>query len=107
MKSFVLAIVLALAGCATQHTVTLYPRGVGEHGAGSLDRTNNHLAVTVGGKQYNGLMITRLGPPHGQASALLLGDGQMRCDFQFDAMWQTATGICVDSKNVTYDMLVK
>jgi hypothetical protein len=43
-----------------------------------------------------------------QASALLLGEaGQMRCDFAWDAMMTMATGVCADSRNNTYDLLIK
>lgn len=114
-----IAIVL-LVGCASQHAVTLLPRGQGMQGTGTLNRMNNELSVSVDGKQYRGPMVVQTAHSTGlfgagrttianQATALLLGDGggQMRCEFGFDAMWTSATGVCVDYKNITYDLLIK
>jgi len=43
-----------------------------------------------------------------KASALLLGTaGQIRCDFAFDMLMTQATGMCVDSNQVVYDLLIK
>lgn len=116
----ILAGLVLLAGCASQQAITLMPRGTGQAGSGTLDRMNNELRVTVGENNYRGTMIMQSAVSTGgifspvrttysnQASALLLGDiGQLRCDFGFDAMYTQGTGVCVDYRNVTYDMLIK
>lgn len=115
------AIALLLAGCAAQQTVTLLPRGAGgERGTGMLDRMSKEITVSLNGRDYRGPMVVQTAYSSGyglfsqrttissQATALLLGDdGQVRCEFGFDAFMTMATGVCVDSKNVTYDMLIK
>lgn len=112
-----LVVLLLLAGCASQHAVTLYPRGAQvAQGTGVLGRLGNDLAIKLDGRQFTGKwqLITSqasgLGPRlvGNNCSALLLSDGQqLRCDFTFDQMWTGATGVCVDYRNITYDMLVK
>jgi hypothetical protein len=122
MRFIVILLSAALAGCASQQTVNLLPRGDAERGSGTLDRLTNDLVVTVGDKTYKGKSMLRtatttswgfLGPRTStsysdQSTALLIGEGgQMRCEFTWDAMMIQATGICVDSKNATYDLLIK
>jgi hypothetical protein len=123
VKTLAFVAILLLAGCAAQQSITMLPRGENAaRGTGVLDRLHNQLTVDLGGRTYQGPMVMQtgltqswgpLGPrtattTTNQASALLLGDGgQVRCDFGFDALMRTATGVCVDSRNQTYDMLVK
>lgn len=123
MKRIAICAVLValLAGCATQNDVTLLPRGEGNaRGSGVLNRVNNELRVTIGENNYRGTVIHSSAATTGglfspvrttytnQANALLIGDtGQLRCDFGFDAMYIQGTGVCVDYRNVTYDMLIK
>lgn len=111
-------VLLLLAGCA--HNLTLMPRGAGPQGTGTLDRANNDMTVVLDGKTYRGKMQMVTGTSVGafgqvtnqytnQASALLIGDagGQVRCDFGFDTLMTSGNGVCVDFRNVTYDLLVK
>lgn len=124
MKRSYLAVLLLLAGCAAQQQVALMPRGEGHpNGSGSIDRVKNVLTVYLGGRVYQGTMhmttaasssVGLLGGVRtehsttNQASALLVGnDGQLRCDFGWNALMTAATGVCVDSRNVTYDMLIR
>jgi len=121
MKLWITIFVVTLAGCAMQQTISLFPRGAGatQQGTGSLDRLSNELTVSVDGKKYGGRMMMNTATSTNiygyststttnQATALLLGDGgQIRCEFGWDALMIQATGVCVDSKNVTYDMLIK
>jgi hypothetical protein len=119
------AVVLALllAGCASQQSITLLPRGTGPQGTGVIDRVHNMLTVDLDGRQYQGTMqlqsasSTSFGPfgprtsstTSNQASSLLLGaaGGQVRCDFGWNQLMTEATGVCVDYNNVTYDMLIR
>ena len=120
MKRIAIVAVL-IAGCAGQHAVTLLPRGTAPQGTGTLSRMDNKLTVELDGRKYRGPMVVQtshsslglFGPARttvaNQATALLIGEsgGQIRCEFGFDAMWTSATGVCVDWQNRTYDMLVK
>lgn len=118
MKRAVVVVIVALSGCSAQHAVTLYPRGAQvEQGTGVLGRVGNDLAINLEGRKFVGKwqLITSqssglFGPrvTGNNCSALLLSDNQqLRCDFTFDQMWTGATGVCVDYRNITYDMLVK
>lgn len=114
---YLVVLLLFLSGCAAQHAVTLYPRGAQvAQGIGVLGRVGNDLVINLDGQKFAGKwqLITSqasgLGPRTvgNNCSALLLSDGrQLRCDFTFDQMWTGATGVCVDYRNITYDMLVK
>jgi len=43
-----------------------------------------------------------------QQSALLVGPaGQIRCEFAWGAMKSIANGVCIDHRNVTYDLLIR
>jgi hypothetical protein len=118
-----LALALLLAGCASQQEVSLLPRGDAKPATGTLDRLRNEMVVNLDGKAYRGTMQmqtassstwTPLGmrttnTTANQASALLLGDGggQIRCDFGWDAMMTSATGVCTDNKNQAYDLMIR
>ena len=122
-KISVLSLFVAiLAGCASQQVVTLLPRSPAtERGMGMLDRFNQELTVTVGANTYRGRSVLQTGTSttsHGlwtrtsahysnQSTALLIGDkGQMRCEYGWDSMMINATGVCIDSRNITYDILI-
>lgn len=122
MKTIRLLFVALLAGCASVQQVQLLPRGEGNaRGAGELNRLNNDLQVTLGAETYRGKMVMETSMSGGtfltgparttysnRASALLLGErGQVRCEFGFDQLMTQATGVCVDHRNITYDMLLK
>lgn len=100
-------VLLLVAGCSSlQPAVTLLPRGDAPKGVGVLDKGTYQLNATFAdGRRYAGKMIVH---PGLQASALLLGeDGQLRCDFAWEAFMSSATGVCVDAQNRVYDMMVK
>lgn len=95
---------LLLAGCAASQSVTLLPRGDAQSGAGTLDRVRNILTVNIGGRHYEGPVITTT---PSQASALLRGPaGQVRCDFGWDALMRHATGVCTDNAGASYDLQI-
>lgn len=115
-----LLVLLLLAGCATQQAVTLYPRGPGLRGAGVFDHVHQVLTVELDGQRYQGTPVTQtatsgyslFGPQSttttNQEAALLLGEaGQVRCEFAWGPMKQTANGTCVDRNNVVYDMQIR
>jgi hypothetical protein len=121
-RLFSLLIVVLLSACAARQSATLFPRGADRtQGYGELDRITNTLTVQIQGNEYRGPMIMETsttmaglwGPATStthtnKASALLLGTaGQIRCDFAFDMLMTQATGVCVDSKEVVYDLLIK
>ena len=81
---------------------------------------SHEMTVTLEDRRYVGKYVVQTANSSGvfgvatttvtkQASALLLGEsgGQIRCDFGFDPMWTHATGVCVDSKSMTYDLLIR
>lgn len=78
------------------------------------------LAVDLDGKRYQGRPISEtatsgfslFGPQQttttNRQSALLVGDdGQIRCELAWDNMKTIANGVCVDSRNTTYDLLIR
>lgn len=124
MRSMVAIPILLLAACAAEQQITLLPRAPEtQRGSGVLDRVTHDTTVTVGARTYRGKTVFHsatttswglFGPKtattaSNQASALLLGDagGQLRCEFAFDQMYTMATGVCVDSRNITFDILIK
>jgi hypothetical protein len=122
MKKAIVVLALASIGCAAQQQITLLPRGEAKQGNGTLDRVNNALTVYVDGRQYQGTMQMHTATSTGwsplgrstastisnQATALLVGnEGHMRCEFGWDAMMTSATGVCVDNRNATYDLMIK
>jgi hypothetical protein len=122
MRAIALMALVSMVGCAAQQQITLLPRGEAKQGTGTLDRVNNALTVYVDGRQYQGTMQMQTATSTGwspfgrhtsstttnQASALLVGnEGHMRCEFGWDALMQGATGVCIDNRNATYDMVIK
>lgn len=120
-SSILLSAVLLLPACAAQQSVTLLPRGQGSQGLGVFDHMHQVLTVNLDGKRYQGQPITKTAVTTGNLfyagtttttnseAALLLSDqgGQIRCDFEWGPMRATANGVCVDSQNVVYDLLIK
>ena len=119
MRTSILALMVLLVGCAAQQVVTLLPRAPAtERGTGILDRMTQELTVTVEGNNYRGRSVLQTGTTtnifgvtstqySNRSTALLIGDtGQMRCEFSWDYMMIQATGVCVDSRNITYDILI-
>lgn len=121
MKLRILVLAGLLAGCAAQQQVALMPRGEGhESGAGYFDQIHQQLAVDIEGQRYVGTPITKtastgfslFGPQAttstNEQSALLTGNGgQVRCEFAWNQFKTMANGVCVDSRNVTYDMMIR
>lgn len=109
-----------LAACAAEQRVSLMPRGEGPQGTGYFDQIHQQLVVDLAGGRYIGTPITKtattgfniFGPQAttstNEQNALLIGDaGQVRCEFVWN-QWKTmANGVCVDSHNVTYDLLIR
>lgn len=126
MRNAICLFVVLLAGCT--HTITLYPRGGGEQAAGTVNDGSKNMEVVLRGDMYTGSYVlgqtfgfgtgTSFGarPAFGtglmvgntnQASALLTGPkGVLRCDFMIVAA-RGGNGVCVDSGNTVYDMLIK
>ena len=112
-----------LGACASEQQVLLLPRAPAtERATGKLDRLRHDMVVVMGGKTYAGKTTLRtamttssgfLGPrtsltSSDRGTALLIGEsGQIRCEFGWDAMMTIATGVCTDSNNLTYDLLIK
>lgn len=112
MKNSAALFVLLLAGCAATQEVTLLPRGGAGKGFGELDRMTNQLTVDLNGTTYHGPMIMRSAQTASfkplEAAALMMGDGgQVRCEITFNALMTEGNGVCVDSRNATYDLLIK
>lgn len=122
MRSYFVVVLLALAGCT--HTITLYPRGGGEQATGTVNDGSKNMEVRLRGDTYTGSYV--LGQSVGvgivgganpvpvttvsstnNATALLIGpNGVLRCEFRIVAA-RGGNGVCVDSSNTTYDMLIK
>lgn len=109
-----------LAGCATQQSVTLMPRGTGAQGTGTFDHIHQVLTVQIDGNSFSGTPVRKTATTSSSMftigattttnaeSALLIGPaGQVRCEFEWGPMMSTANGVCVDRNNVTYDLLIK
>lgn len=122
-----------LAACS--HTVTMYPRGGGEIGTGSLNDGNREIVVTLKGKQYAGKFVRNqsygfgIGQSFGatqtgialkpgfntaammgatnQATAVLTSGAEvLRCELVV-VNASDGSGVCVDANNLTYDVLIK
>lgn len=117
---YLVALLVLLAGCATVQQVDILPRGGGARGTGTFDHIHQVLTAEVDGKRYQGRPVQEtstssfslFGPQRttttNKETALLIGDtGQIRCEFAWDQMKTHANGVCVDSKNVTYDLLIR
>lgn len=112
MRHALCLFVLLTAGCvATTGGIALLPRGTAQAGSGVVNKASKQMEVVLeDGRAYRGEMVYKYvgGRGTNEASALLLGaDGQLRCEFGWDGMFATATGVCVDAKGATYDMLIK
>jgi hypothetical protein len=113
-------VLLILCGCAAQQVVTLLPRGGGQKGSGSFDHIHQVLTVELNGEVYKGRPITKTATTSpslftigttttsNEESALLIGPaGQVRCDYAWGVYKAQANGVCVDHRNVTYDLLIQ
>jgi hypothetical protein len=116
-----LIVLLLLAGCGTQ-SVLLLPRGHAVKGEGTI-QDGHEMRVQIEGRTYSGKLDWDLGfatstNPYGyttthrsssdRAAALLLGEsGQVRCDFTLSLVTKQGNGVCVDSLNRTYDMVIR
>ena len=122
MRSFFVVMLLALAGCT--HTITLYPRGGGDQATGTVNDGSRNMEVRLRGDTYTGsyvlgqtvgvgivgganpVPVTTVGSTN-NATALLTGPkGVLRCEFRIVAV-QGGNGVCMDSSNTVYDMLLK
>jgi hypothetical protein len=122
MRSYLVALLLALTACT--HTITLYPRGGGEQATGTVNDGSKNMEVQLRGDTYAGsyvlgqtfgvgmvgganpTTVTTVGTTN-NATALLVGPkGVLRCEFRIVAA-QGGNGVCVDSSNTMYDMLIK
>lgn len=133
MKKIFLALLPFIAACS--HTVTMYPRGGGDIGTGTLNDGSRDIAVNLKGKQYTGKFVRNqsygfgLGQTFGagptgiamkpgfntaammgatnQATAVLTnGSDVLRCELVV-VNASDGSGVCVDEKGVTYDVLIK
>jgi hypothetical protein len=122
-----------LAACS--HTVTMYPRGGGDIGTGTLNDGNREIVVTLKGKQYAGKFVRNqsysfgIGQSFGaaptgialkpgfntasmmgatnQATAVLTsGTEVLRCELVV-VNASDGSGVCTDSNNLAYDVLIK
>lgn len=121
MRAIFCVVMVFVAGCAAQQRVDLLPRGgTGVKGTGQFDHIYQRLTVELGGEVYQGTPISEtaqtsfsLFSPGATTStnkqaALLIGPaGQVRCDFAWDQLKTRAIGVCVDSRNITYDLLIE
>lgn len=115
-----LIVIALLAGCATVQRVDLLPRGDAPRGTGSFDHIHQVLTVEIEGQSYRGTPIRKTAQTSAsifmagattrtnEDTALLIGPaGQIRCEFAWQEMKTQATGVCVDHRNRTYDLLIR
>lgn len=122
-----------LAACS--HTLTMYPRGSGDLGTGSLNDGTREIHVQLKGKQYTGKFVrnqtygfglgqsfgatsTGLAMKSGFATAVTMGSSNqatavlisgtevLRCDLVVINA-SDGSGICTDSNNLAYDVVIK
>lgn len=121
---YLLIIGLALLGGCSSYNMTLYPRGGGDlvTGTASADR---QLKVMLRGEEYEGRAVQAkssgfgLATKYGSAPTTVVSSGSsnqwtalltsnskaLRCEFMGDR--QGGNGICVDSSEKVYDLLLK
>jgi hypothetical protein len=133
MKQLLVFVLPFMVACS--HTVTLYPRGGGDIGAGTLNDGSREISVTLKGRLYTGKFVRNqsygfgLGQSFGagstglvmkpgfntaatmgatnQATAVLTsGADVLRCELVV-VNASDGSGVCVDANNVTYDVLIK
>lgn len=133
LKLVPFALLPILAACS--HTVTMYPRGGGDIGTGTLNDGTREIVVTLKGKQYAGRFVRSqsygfgIGQSFGaaptgltmkpgfntaammgasnQATAVLTsGTEVLRCELVV-VNASDGSGVCVDANNLTYDVLIK
>jgi hypothetical protein len=132
--AFLGSIVSALVLCGCSHTITMFPRGGGETGTGSLNDGTREVVVYLKGKTYSGKFVRNesygVGATQGisvggvggirqgfgttavfgsgnQASALLIsGSDLIRCDL-IVVNASDGSGVCSDQENRIYDVLIK
>lgn len=122
-----------LAACS--HTVTMYPRGGGDIGTGTLNDGTREIVVTLKGKQYAGKFVRNqsygfgIGQSFGaaptglymkpgfntaammgasnQATAVLTSGAEvLRCELVV-VNASDGSGVCLDANNFAYDLLIK
>lgn len=111
-----------LSSCS--YNLALYPRGgAGEVVRGTGNSMNETMEVTLRGETYRGRYIQGTSTGVGFASGgrglstmtvvsssnqfgavLTSGNKALRCDFMADTMG--GNGVCVDSTNTTYDLVI-
>lgn len=133
MKKIFLALLPFIAACS--HTVTMYPRGGGDIGTGTLNDGSRDITVNLKGKQYSGKFVRNqsygfgIGQSFGagstgvimkpgfntsavmgasnQATAVLTsGADVLRCELVV-VNASDGSGVCVDANNLVYDVLIK
>lgn len=133
MKKIFLALLPFIAACS--HTVTMYPRGGGDIGTGTLNDGSRDITVNLKGKQYTGKFVRNqsygfgIGQSFGtgstglimkpgfntsavmgasnQATAVLTsGSEVLRCELVV-VNASDGSGVCVDANNLVYDVLIK
>ncbi|MBL8339517.1 MAG: hypothetical protein JNM97_22315 [Rhodoferax sp.] len=126
MRLLPLLSLMLLSACT--HTVTLFPRGGGEQAMGTLNDMSKEIEINLKGDKYTGTYTTGRVSTFGtvqtygarpttsnvlmsgssnQAAALLTGPkGVLRCEFVIEEMIG-GNGVCVDTSEAVYDMLVK
>jgi hypothetical protein len=121
---YLLVLVTLLAGCQTFYDVALYPKGGGPVAQGIADTSSNKkITVSLNGETYSGIYvqgqslgIASVVSGYSSASAYAIGTtnqysavltgpaGAIRCEFT--AQRHGGNGVCLDSTNKTYDMVI-
>lgn len=133
LKLVLLALLPILAACS--HTVTMYPRGGGDIGTGTLNDGTREIVVTLKGKQYAGKFVriqsygfgigqsfgaaptgltmkpgfntaAMMGASNQATAVLTSGTEVLRCELVV-VNASDGSGVCVDANNLTYDVSIK
>jgi hypothetical protein len=133
LKLVLLSFLPILAACS--HTVMMYPRGGGDVGSGSLNDGTREIQVLLKGKQYTGKFVrnqtygfgldqtfgaapsgpvmkpgfgttSTMGASNQATAVLVSGSDVLRCDLVV-VNASDGSGVCTDSNNLAYDVLIK
>lgn len=103
MRSMILLLALAVAGCSG--TMQLSPRDGGSSGTGALNTGAKTMDVTLDGKKYSGNYVVNAAHVSGGTGVALLRapDGDtIRCEFQANNV--RAIGVCTTRAGRVFDM---
>lgn len=127
-KFFVLAAMLALAGCS--HRLELHQRGGPATGQGIAHQNDQSVEIQLAGKTYKGTYAYASGgsngsffgnvrgkPFYGFSSGGGMGSGNviaksedgsgLRCQFQYSTTNNQGVGECQDDAGATYDLQIR